>query len=328
MNLSSPLLVTGAAGFIGARFIESCNQRDIPVISVDSLAHFAARPEHQDVDFGQKVDRENLFDWLKVHEPELRAIVHLGACSDTTQLDESYLRQVNVEYSQKLWNHATERKLPFIYASSAATYGGGELGYDDREDLIPRLRPLNPYGESKRLFDLWALEQEKAGHHPPRWAGFKFFNVYGFGERHKNKMASVVLHAFDQIRERGQVRLFKSHREDIAHGEQKRDFIYVDDVVDVLHFALSHSDLKRGIYNLGSGEARTFLDLVRATFSSLGHPEKIEFIDTPVAIRERYQYFTEANMERLKKAGYTRPFTSLEQGVRSYVERLKKHAKQ
>lgn len=247
--------------------------------------------------------------------------MHLGACTDTTELDEDYLRRTNLEYSQMLWRHCTLRKIPMVYASSAATYGEGELGYDDDEALIPKLRPLNPYGESKRLFDLWALEQERAGQHPPAWSGFKFFNVYGFGERHKGKMASVVLHAFDQIRDRGTVRLFRSHREGIADGHQKRDFIFVDDVIEVLEFARS-TPIQRGIFNLGTGRARTFLDLVKATFAAMGAPENITFFDTPEELRERYQYFTEARMQKLRGVGYTKLFTSLEDGVAAYIKRL------
>lgn len=211
--------------------------------------------------------------------------------------------------------------MAFVYASSAATYGDGSLGYDDDESAIAALRPLNPYGVSKQRFDLFVLEEESKGVAPPAWAGFKFFNVYGFGERHKRRMASVVLQAFDQIRERRSVRLFRSHREGIADGHQTRDFIHVADVVDVLHFALERP-LARGIYNLGTGRGRTFLDLALATFVALGVPPRIEFIDTPEDLRGRYQYFTEARMAKLRTAGWTRPFTSLEDGVRECVERL------
>jgi len=320
--MSRPVLVTGAAGFLGARFVESCNARSVPVISVDTERYFTERAEHRRLDFGRIVDRDRLFVELDGDAwASLAAIVHLGACTDTTELDERYLRAVNLDYSQKLWRLATERRIPLVYASSAATYGAGELGQDDDEALIERLRALNPYGESKRLFDLWALEEERAGRTPPAWSGFKFFNVYGFGERHKGRMASVVLQAFDQIRSRGRVRLFKSHRPDVRDGFQARDFIWQHDVVDVLWFALERP-IERGIYNLGTGQARTFLDLVRAVFTALGVEERVEFVDTPADIRERYQYFTEARMDKLRRAGYAEPFTSLEAGVASYVERL------
>ncbi|MCM2323277.1 MAG: ADP-glyceromanno-heptose 6-epimerase [Oligoflexia bacterium] len=318
---SLPLLVTGAAGFIGSRFVVSCQARGIPVISVDRESHFADRTEHRGIAYGTIVDRGNLFEWLEREKPALRGIVHLGACANTMETDEAFFRKWNVEYSQKLWQLATRERLPLVYASSAATYGEGEQGYDDDESALGRLRPLNPYGRSKHAFDLWALEQERAGHAPPAWSGFKFFNVYGPGERHKNKMASVVLHAFDQIQAKGEVRLFRSHRAGIADGHQARDFVFVDDVVSVLEFALARP-LRRGIFNLGSGQARTYLDLTRAVFRSLDKPEKITFVDTPIEIRDKYQYFTQARMARLRAEGYAPPFTALETGVEAYVHEL------
>jgi ADP-L-glycero-D-manno-heptose 6-epimerase len=288
---------------------------------VDTPALFQSRLEHAGIAFGEVVDQRTLFEWLAQANPELAGIVHLGACTDTTETDVAYLQTANVRYSQALWRTATERRVPFVYASSAATYGDGSLGYSDDEAFLPHLKPLNPYGQSKLEVDAWILDQERAGSAPPAWCGFKFFNVYGFGERHKGRMASVVLHAYDQIRETGQVRLFKSHREGIPDGHQKRDFIYIADVVDVLHFALERP-IRRGIFNLGTGRARTFLDLARCVFRELGRPERIEFIDTPVEIRARYQYFTEAVTERLRQAGYTAAFTSLEEGIHSYVRDL------
>ena len=316
-----PLLVTGAAGFVGARFVESCAGRGLPVVSVDRAELFRSRPEHAGIAFGEIVDRDALGSWLGERGAGLRAIVHLGACTDTTETDRTLLQRLNVDASKFLWRFATAARLPFVYASSAATYGAGTQGWDDDPDLIPKLEPLNPYGASKQEFDLWALAEEREGRHPPVWSGFKFFNVYGFGERHKGRMASVVLQAFDQIRARGSVRLFRSHRPGIADGEQKRDFVHVDDVVAVLHFALA-KPVRRGIFNLGTGHARSFLDLARAVFAALRVPEQIEFIDTPADIRERYQYFTEARMERLRAEGWERPFTPLEEGVRRTVERL------
>lgn len=321
MTIQAPLLVTGAAGFIGARFVESCRARGQDVVSVDTLPCFMERAEHRGLDFGRQVDRDILFRWLETESPPLAGIVHLGACTDTTELDEEYLRRVNLEYSQRLWDFAISKALPMVYASSAATYGDGALGYSDDEALIPQLRPLNPYGESKRLFDLWALEREKAGQAPPAWSGFKFFNVYGFGERHKGKMASVVLHSRDRIQSTGTARLFKSHKAGIADGHQSRDFVHVGDVVKCLHFALE-KPIKRGIFNLGTGQARTFLDLAKATFQALGALEKIEFVDTPQELRERYQYFTQADVAKLRAEGYAEPFTPLEAGVTEYVRRL------
>jgi ADP-L-glycero-D-manno-heptose 6-epimerase len=328
-------LVTGAAGFIGARFVESCPPRGIATVSVDKLSHFTERTEHRGVEFGKRVDRDLLFEWLtdSANALPLTAIVHLGACSRTTEMDREFLRRNNVEYSQRLWNFARMRGIPFVYASSAATYGNGEHGYDDDEALAPRLKPLNPYGESKWIFDQWALAEERAGRHPPEWAGFKFFNVYGFGERHKGSQSSVVLQGFDQVRARGGIRLFESHRAGIANGHQARDFIWVDDVVRVLHFAVERALREvrdaipagkrlRGIYNLGTGQARTFLDLAKAVFAALHLPERIEFAPTPAHLREQYQYFTEARMERLRTLGYTQPFTALEEGVRHVVTQL------
>ena len=236
-------------------------------------------------------------------------------------MDVPYLTEINLEYSKKIWNYCTSEQIPLVYASSAATYGDGSLGYDDDERCISDLKPLNPYGESKLAFDQWVLQQERQGHTPPLWSGFKFFNVYGFGERHKKKMASVVLHAYDQILSTGAVKLFKSHRADISDGHQKRDFIWVDDVINVLRFAIE-KPISRGIYNLGTGEARTFLDLIRPVFAALEKKENITFIDTPFAIRERYQYFTEAKMTKLREAEYASPFTPLEKGVSKYIQQL------
>ena len=319
-------LVTGAAGFIGSQFVQSCLDRKIQVISVDSPAHFSSRTEHHKTDFGKTVDRADLWDWIEnLGSPlsqHIHAIVHLGAITDTRESDPKRLAQWNLEYSKRLWQIATDQGLPFIYASSAATYGDGALGYNDQEDLIPKLRPLNLYGQSKQDFDLWALgEEKKSNSCPPSWAGFKFFNVFGPGERHKGFMSSVVLHSFDQIRKNGGVTLFKSHRPGIADGFQKRDFVYVRDVVNVLHFALDRP-IKRGIYNLGTGKARAFLELAQAVFTVLDKPEQIHFVDTPVEIRDKYQYFTEAVMDRLREQGYTAPFTSLEEGIQDYVKKL------
>jgi ADP-L-glycero-D-manno-heptose 6-epimerase len=317
------VIVTGAAGFIGSRLVQALSAANVDVVSVDDLTRFDSRPEHAGIAFGTRVGTDDLAGWLDTAEPPIRAIVHLGACTDTRETDRAYLTRVNLEYSQRLWRYASVAGVPLIYASSAATYGDGSLGYDDDESLIPQLKPLNAYGDSKQLFDVWALEQERAGVHPPQWCGLKFFNVYGFGERHKGPMASVVLHAFDQIRGTGRMRLFRSHRADVADGHQSRDFVFVDDVVSVLR-ALIAQPLPRGIFNLGSGRARTFLDLTRAVFAALDVPEQIEFIDTPADVRRHYQYFTEATMGRLQAAGCARDLTGLEDGVRKYVEELKK----
>ncbi len=314
------VVVTGAAGFIGAGCVRALRSRDFPVVSVDRLEYFGTRPEHAGIDFGERVDADVIGEWLDGHGP-VRAIVHLGACTDTRETNRAYLDRVNLGASQQLWSYATRAGVPFIYASSAATYGDGTGGYDDDEGLIPHLRPLNPYGESKQQFDMWALAQERTGAHPPAWTGLKFFNVYGFGERHKGGMASIVLHAFDQIGTTGRVRLFRSHRPDIADGHQARDFVFIDDVVETI-VALVERPLARGIFNLGSGQARTFADAVHAVFTALGRPAEIEFIDTPADLRQQYQYFTEATMTRLREAGYARVPTVLETGVERYVRAL------
>jgi ADP-L-glycero-D-manno-heptose 6-epimerase len=315
------VVVTGAAGFIGARTVEALTARGVAVVSVDHPDKFDTRPEHATIAFGTRVAMEDIDEWLGAHGQDVRAIVHMGACTDTRETNRSYLDAVNVGSSQQLWRRAAALDIPLIYASSAATYGDGSAGYEDDEALLPRLKPLNAYGDSKQQFDLWALAEERAGHQPRAWCGLKFFNVYGFGERHKGPMSSVVIQAFDQIRATGRVRLFRSHRPDIADGHQARDFVFVDDVVGVLA-ALVDRPVVRGIYNLGSGKARTFLDLARAVFAALDRPEQIDFIDTPADLQKTYQYFTEAPMGRLRAAGYALNPTPLETGVRKYVEEL------
>ncbi|MEO8586350.1 MAG: ADP-glyceromanno-heptose 6-epimerase [Acidobacteriota bacterium] len=320
MSDSDPLLVTGAAGFIGARFVESCNARGVPVVSVDRSDAFTNRPEHARLDFGHVLDIEELESWLSVRR-DLAGIVHMGAISATTEMDEALLTRFNVDYSKMVWNAARRLGVPLVYASSAAVYGDGTLGFDDADALVPRFRPLNPYGESKRRFDLWALEESAAARTPPAWAGFRFFNVYGFGERHKGSMASVVLHGYDQAKATGAIRLFRSHKPGVKDGHQTRDFVDVRDAVDAIWFALG-SPVRSGIFNVGTGAARTFQDLARAVFESLGLPENVEFIDTPTALRERYQYFTEAKMERLRAQGFKKKPIGLEDGVDWYVRRL------
>jgi ADP-L-glycero-D-manno-heptose 6-epimerase len=226
-------------------------------------------------------------------------------------------QHLNVEYSQRVWDYCTVQKIPLVYASSAATYGAGELGYDDSHDVVEKLKPLNPYGISKNEFDKWVLHQT-GENHPPFWAGLKFFNVYGPNEYHKGRMASVIFHAFHQIKNTGVVRLFKSHRPDFNDGKQLRDFVYVKDVLKVCYW-LMENEPPSGIYNLGTGMARAFDDLVRATYAGMDLAPQIQFIDMPEDIREKYQYFTEANMKKLQDAGYSEEFYSLEKGVNDYV---------
>ncbi len=315
------IIITGAAGFIGARLVEHFSHLNKEIISVDELPTFTSRIEHQNLKFGKCLEPEALFEFVTNTSKPIEAILHIGACSSTTETREDYLRKVNLEYSQRVWKLCTGKKIPLLYASSGATYGGGEHGFSDDEKLLPKLKPLNLYGWSKQWFDLWVLDQERAGLTPPRWSGFKFFNVYGFGERHKGAQASVVLHAFDQIRKNGSLKLFKSHREGIADGQQKRDFVSVEDVVSTMDY-FHQNKILRGIYNLGTGRAQSFLDLAHATFRALKTKPNIEFIETPANIRDQYQYFTEAPMQKVAAKGYAKPFMNLETGVDRYVKKL------
>lgn len=315
------IVVTGAAGFVGYQMVKRLEAKSIPVLSVDDPNAFLSRPEHEDARYEETLDYRDLIPSLRARAHEIQGIVHLGACTDTTEMRWEIHQSLNIDASQALWNLATLLKVPFVYASSAATYGAGEHGYQDDELSMKQLLPLNPYGTSKLKFDLWALEEERAGRAPPAWSGFKFFNVYGFGERHKGRMGSVVLQSFDQIRKQGFVKLFRSHKAGFKDGEQKRDFVFVGDVVSVLEHALKQP-IERGIYNLGSGQARTFLDLTHAVFDKLGVPRNIEFVDTPADIRDKYQYFTEANLTKLRAAGFSSPMTSLEDGVAQTVASL------
>ena len=310
------IVVTGAAGFIGSALVgELLRQGWQDIVAVDDFSRPDKAPNLEGNTLSAKVDRKEFFDWLDANQQLVQFIFHLGARTDTTEFDTAIFDELNLHYSQEVWKRCVKYGIPLVYASSAATYGAGEHGYDDDHDLIAKLKPLNPYGESKNDFDQWALAQTEK---PYFWAGLKFFNVYGPNEYHKGRMASVVLHAFRQIRDTGGMKLFRSHRPDYKDGEQLRDFVYVKDVCDVCLFLMEHRK-HSGIYNLGSGKARTFLDLARAVFAALGKDEKIEFIDTPADIRDKYQYYTEANMAKLKGIGYDKPFTSLEEGVGDYV---------
>lgn len=310
------IVVTGAAGFIGSALVgELLRQGWQDIVAVDDFSRPDKAPNLEGKTLSAKVDRKEFHDWLDANQQLVQFIFHLGARTDTTEFDTAIFDELNLHYSQEVWKRCVKYGIPLVYASSAATYGAGEHGYDDDHDLIAKLKPLNPYGESKNDFDQWALAQAEK---PYFWAGLKFFNVYGPNEYHKGRMASVVLHAFRQIRDTGGMKLFRSHNPDYKDGEQLRDFVYVKDVCDVCLFLMEHRK-HSGIYNLGSGKARTFLDLARAVFAALGKDERIEFIDTPADIRDKYQYYTEANMAKLKGIGYDKPFTSLEEGVGDYV---------
>lgn len=315
-------VVTGAAGFIGARLVESLRADHHEVLGIDDLPLFTERTEHQRDPLltPQKQSAiENTAPSVRAWKPDV--VFHLGACSDTTVSDWDFVKRVNLEYSQALWNICTIEKIPFFYASSAATYGDGSHGYDDNEALLSVLEPLNLYGRSKHAFDLWVLEQEKIGLTPPTWGGFKFFNVYGFGEAHKGRMASVAYHAIQQILECSTVRLFASDRPGISDGDQQRDFVAVEDICEVLRWA-HDTTLQRGIYNLGTGTATTFNQLVESVFQALKQPPRIEYFSMPHDLKAKYQYFTQANMTRLIQAGYSRPFLTIEEGVARYVRRL------
>lgn len=316
LNKQDAIIVTGAAGFIGSYLTGFLNEAGFTnLILVDDFSRSDKQPNYAQKRFTEKIEREELFSWLASRPVSIQAIFHLGARTDTTEFDYAVHQHLNIDYSQKIWQVCCERNIPLVYASSAATYGSGEQGYADREQLAYSLHPLNPYGVSKNEFDKWAISQQLA---PPFWAGLKFFNVYGPNEYHKGRMASVIFHAFNQIQSAGFVKLFRSHRPDFADGEQLRDFIYVKDVAGVCLWLMQRQPAS-GIYNLGTGIARAFKDLVKATFSAMGLADKIEYIDMPLDIREKYQYFTQADMQKLREAGYEKSFYSLEEGVGEYV---------
>lgn len=311
------IVVTGAAGFIGSYLCGFLMREGFSrIILVDDFN----RPEKEANLFGkesaQRVERSAFEAWIRDTKEDIQAIFHLGARTDTTEMDYEVHRVLNLEYSKMVWRLCSERGIPLLYASSAATYGAGEWGYSDDHASVEKLRPLNPYGQSKQDFDVWALAQATT---PPFWAGVKFFNVYGPNEYHKGRMASVVFHAFRQIRETGSMKLFRSHRPDFADGAQARDFIHADDVTRICFYLL---DLQAacGLYNVGSGIARPFNDLASAVFSAMRVPANISYVDTPADIRDTYQYFTQAHMDKLRAAGYTAPIQTLEEGITKYVQ--------
>ncbi|MCW3104423.1 MAG: ADP-L-glycero-D-manno-heptose-6-epimerase [Bacteroidetes bacterium] len=310
------IIITGAAGFIGSCLVSKLNREGFhDLILVDDFSDAEKMKNLEGKTFSQKVHRDNFPKWLRENQRLVQFVFHIGARTDTTEFNVEIFDRLNLNYTKELWNICVEFGLPFVYASSAATYGLGEHGYEDNHDVVEKLKPLNPYGESKNDFDKWALKQERK---PYFWAGLKFFNVYGPNEYHKGRMASVIMHAYNQVKEKGSVKLFRSHNPGYKDGEQLRDFVYVKDVVEVCYFLLHHRK-DAGLYNLGSGKARTFLDLVKNTFTAINKKPEIEFIDTPADIRDKYQYFTEANMSKLRSIGYEKPFHTLEEGVKDYV---------
>ncbi len=310
------IVLTGAAGFIGSNVLEGLNQKNYKdIVLVDDFTKHEKDVNFKDKVFSQQIDRADLSGWLEENHMLVQIIIHMGARSDTAEFNWDTFLRLNLDYSKRLWELCVKYGLPIIYASSAATYGMGELGYEDSHDIVSDLQPLNPYGKSKNDFDIWALKQDKK---PFFWAGLKFFNVYGPNEQHKGRMSSVVFQAYNQIKSKGKMVLFRSHNPDYPDGGQRRDFIYVKDIVDVILFLIEERP-QPGIYNLGTGSSSTFLDLVNFTFAAMSMEPDIEFMDTPEDIRDKYQYFTEAKMEKLRSIGYNRPFTSLEDGVSDYV---------
>ncbi|MEO8822999.1 MAG: ADP-glyceromanno-heptose 6-epimerase [Ginsengibacter sp.] len=329
MDKSSNIVITGAAGFIGSCLVGFLNAKGYAkLVLVDDFSHEKKELNLKGKSFSEKIEREVFFDWLEKEKPQIDFVFHIGARTDTTEFDYSVHEHLNVEYSKKIWDFCVSNEVPLVYASSAATYGAGELGYKDDESIIEKLKPLNPYGISKNEFDKWALRQTQDSNlgknEPPKWAGLKFFNVYGPNEYHKARMASVIFHSYHQILKNGFVKLFKSHKNEFKNGEQLRDFIYVKDVLNICFwfFECWQTDPQKfatGIYNVGTGKARTFNDLVNATFSALAKTSQIEYIDMPVDIRDTYQYYTEAEMNKIRSAGYSQPFYSLEEGVGDYI---------
>ncbi len=311
------IVITGAAGFIGSCLVSKLNSEGInDLIVVDDFSILEKVPNLRGKQFKAKIERAVFFEWFRENKSQVKFVFHLGARTDTTEFDVKIFDELNVNYSKEMWKACAEFGVPLVYASSAATYGLGELGYADSHEVVEHLKPLNPYGDSKNDFDKWVLQQAKT---PPFWAGLKFFNVFGPNEYHKARMASVIFHAFNQISEKGGMKLFRSHKPEFTDGGQLRDFVYVKDVVNVCVFLMQHQK-NSGIYNLGTGIARTFLDLAKSTFSAMGKSVNIEFIDTPLDIRDKYQYFTEAKMKKLKGIGYTQDFYTLEEGVTDYVQ--------
>lgn len=320
------IIVTGAAGFIGSAFIWKLNEMGIKdILAVDKLETEDKWLNLRKRDYADWIDKDNLFAFLsdEKNAKKITSIAHFGACSATTEKDGDFLMSNNYEYTKKLFQFCTRNNIKFINASSAATYGAGERGYNDEVEVeeYKKLIPLNKYGYSKKFFDDWAFKQEKK---PKQWINCKFFNVYGPQEYHKDRMASMVFHTYNQFKTNGKVKLFKSHREGFKDGEQLRDFIYIKDVVNILYYFLENK-VESGIYNVGTGKSRSFKDLSIATIKAASRNENlspkdvIEFIPMPLDLRGKYQYFTEAKMEKIKKSGYKEKFYSLEEGVYDYV---------
>jgi ADP-L-glycero-D-manno-heptose 6-epimerase len=312
------IVITGALGFIGSCLVRKLNDQghNRNLLVVDDFYKDYKELNLEGKRIREWVHRDIFLEFFEKMHSQIKFVFHLGARTDTALQDKAIFDRLNLNYSKSIWQLCTKHQIPLVYASSAATYGDGNLGYEDNHDIVNKLKPLNPYGISKNEFDKWALKQEQA---PPRWAGLKFFNVYGPNEYHKGRMASVIYHTVTQIKATGEMKLFRSHKSGIANGHQQRDFIYVKDVVDVLYF-LYKKKAFTGLYNLGTGQARTFLDLATLTFQAMDLETEISFIDTPKDIRKNYQYFTEADMTKLRDLGYKKKFHTLEKGIKDYVK--------
>ncbi|MCI0450819.1 MAG: ADP-glyceromanno-heptose 6-epimerase [Candidatus Latescibacteria bacterium] len=314
--MAAPIIVTGGAGFIGSNLVDALNRRGHEVVVVDHIDDGLKRRNLERLRVRDYLDKSDFRDRLKSGKaPAATAVFHLGACSSTTETNEAYLRDNNTEYTRELCEWSLRSGACFIYASSAATYGDGSLGYSDDDAVTPTLEPLNLYGASKQWFDTWALSSGVL----KRVAGIKYFNVYGPWEDHKGEMRSLVNKAYAQVLRDGEIALFKSYRPEFKDGEQRRDFIHVDDAVAVTLFFLDRPEVS-GLYNCGTGTARTWVDLAKALFSAMGLPPRIRFIEMPESIREKYQYHTQADMTKLRAAGYSAPFLQVEAGVRRYVQ--------
>ena len=320
------IIITGAAGFIASNMAAALNAAgQNSLVLVDDFSRADKEGNWQGKRYGTLLERSRLHGWIDAHHEEVGFIIHMGARTDTTETRWPIFQELNLGYTERLWGQCCRYHIPLIYASSAATYGNGAHGYVDSHEIVPILRPMNAYGRSKNGFDKWALRQAAKGSQPPFWAGLKFFNVYGPNEYHKGRMASVVLHTFESVSATGSMGLFRSHRPDFKDGMQLRDFVYVKDACDVMLWLMEHKP-QSGLYNLGTGRAQSFLDLAHATFKAMGKKPNIHFIDIPEDIRDKYQYFTEANMDKLRAAGYPKPFLNLDEGVKDYVKHyLMKH---
>ena len=312
------IIVTGGAGFIGSALIAELNRRRISdILVVDQLGDDEKWKNLQNLSFADYIEKDDFLEMLiedKLDSP-VEVVFHLGACTDTMETNASYLVKNNYEYSKLLAQWATDTDIRFIYASSAATYGDGSAGFSDDEEKMGILKPLSMYGYSKHLFDMWARRTGLLS----KIVGLKYFNVFGPNEYHKGEMMSFAVKAFEQIRETCKVRLFKSYKPEYADGEQVRDFLYVKDAVNMTLFFFDNPYIN-GIFNIGTGETRTWNDLVIAVFVAMGRKPDIEYVEMPTSIRNQYQYFTQADLTKLRRAGYNKPITPLEEAVRDYIQ--------